>query len=143
MQGVVSSGSRRDRLAPSLAGLPIVETTGSGAANDKRYALPATDSVNIDHGTQVILVRSDSRPSGISHSRSLAGTPTWGITPRDMAATLHRFIALSPATADAEALWCLHTYVHDGASVSPNLCLSSPEKRCGKTRYLSRTDQFK
>src|SRR5262245_57302579 len=31
---------------------------------------------------------------------------------------------------------CLHTYVHDVAAVSPNLCLSSPEKRCGKTRNL-------
>ena len=54
----------------------------------------------------------------------------------DMAATIRRFIALSPASADAEALWCLHTYVHDAAAVSPNLCLSSPEKRCGKTRNL-------
>src|SRR5262249_39637988 len=51
----------------------------------------------------------------------------------DMAATLRRFVVLSPAAADAEALWCLHTYVHDVAAVSPNLSLSSPEKRCGKT----------
>jgi len=53
-----------------------------------------------------------------------------------MAATLRRFVVLSPAAADAEALWCLHTYVHDVAAVSPNLSLSSPEKRCGKTRNL-------
>src|SRR5215831_13683426 len=53
-----------------------------------------------------------------------------------MAATLRRFVVLSPAAADAEALWCLHTYVHDVAVVSPNLSLSSPEKRCGKTRNL-------
>ena len=44
-------------LPASLAGLPVVETTGVGAANDKRYALPSSDSVNIDHGAQVILVR--------------------------------------------------------------------------------------
>jgi Rieske Fe-S protein len=44
-------------LPASLAGLPVVEMTGSGAANDKRYALPASDSVNIDHGAQVILIR--------------------------------------------------------------------------------------
>jgi hypothetical protein len=59
-----------------------------------------------------------------------------GLLLADMAETLHRFIALSPASADAEALWCLHTYVHEAASVSPNLCISSPEKRCGKTRNL-------
>jgi putative DNA primase/helicase len=59
-----------------------------------------------------------------------------GLLLEDMAAVLRRFIVLSPASADAEALWCLHTYVHDVAAISPNLCLSSPEKRCGKTRNL-------
>jgi Rieske Fe-S protein len=46
-------------LPPSLAGLPVVEMTGAAtpAGNEKRYALPPSDSVNIDHGTQVILVR--------------------------------------------------------------------------------------
>ena len=59
-----------------------------------------------------------------------------GLLLADMASTFRRFIALSPAAADTEALWCLHTYAHDAASVSPNLCLSSSEKRCGKTRNL-------
>jgi hypothetical protein len=59
-----------------------------------------------------------------------------GLILEDMVATLRRFVVLSAAAADAEALWCLHTYVHDVAAVSPNLCLSSPEKRCGKTRNL-------
>jgi hypothetical protein len=54
----------------------------------------------------------------------------------EMAAILRRYLVLSPEAAHAEALWCLHTYVHDIAAVSPNLCLSSPEKRCGKTRNL-------
>jgi Rieske Fe-S protein len=44
-------------LPSSLAGLPVAETTGSGAANEKRYTLPTSDSVNIDRQTQVILVR--------------------------------------------------------------------------------------
>jgi hypothetical protein len=59
-----------------------------------------------------------------------------GVLLSDMARTLRRFLVLSASAADAEALWCLHTYVHDVASVSSNLCLSSPEKRCGKTRNL-------
>jgi Rieske Fe-S protein len=45
-------------LPASLAGLPIAEMTGVGPANEKRYTLPAADSVNIDRQTQVILVRS-------------------------------------------------------------------------------------
>jgi putative DNA primase/helicase len=53
-----------------------------------------------------------------------------------MVAILHRFMVLSSAAADAEALWCLHSWVHDQAVVSPTLCLRSEEKRCGKTRNL-------
>jgi nitrite reductase/ring-hydroxylating ferredoxin subunit len=44
-------------LPASLAGLPMAETTGTGPANEKRFPLPAGDSVNIDRQTQVILVR--------------------------------------------------------------------------------------
>jgi Rieske Fe-S protein len=44
-------------LPASLAGLPIAETSGSGPANEKRFPIPAGDSVNIDRQTQVILVR--------------------------------------------------------------------------------------
>lgn len=44
-------------LPASLAGLPINETVGVNAANEKRYSLPGSDSVNIDRQAQVILVR--------------------------------------------------------------------------------------
>jgi hypothetical protein len=53
-----------------------------------------------------------------------------------MAATFSRFLVLSAEAADAEALWCLNTYAYDAAGVLPNLCISSREKRCGKTRNL-------
>lgn len=44
-------------LPSSLIGLPIAEIMGAGAANEKRYTLPASDSVNIDRQSQVILIR--------------------------------------------------------------------------------------
>jgi nitrite reductase/ring-hydroxylating ferredoxin subunit len=44
-------------LPVSLEGLPVVEVNGTGTGNEKRYSLPTSDGVNIDHGTQVILVR--------------------------------------------------------------------------------------
>jgi Rieske Fe-S protein len=44
-------------LPLSLAGLPVIEVTGSGPANEKRYPVPAGDSVNIDRQAQVVLVR--------------------------------------------------------------------------------------
>jgi nitrite reductase/ring-hydroxylating ferredoxin subunit len=40
-----------------LAALPIAPIEGRGAATDRRYPIPSTDSVNIDHQTQVIIVR--------------------------------------------------------------------------------------
>jgi putative DNA primase/helicase len=45
--------------------------------------------------------------------------------------------SLPEGGADALALWTLHTHAHDAAQVSPILCLSSPQKRCGKTTVLS------
>jgi hypothetical protein len=80
--------------------------------------------------------------SSIPQSQAFPPIEPWpelvhgGLLLADMAATFSRFIALSSAAADTEALWCLHTYVHDAANVSPNLCLSSSQKRCGKTRNL-------
>src|SRR2546428_5714504 len=53
-----------------------------------------------------------------------------------MAAAFSRFLVLSPVAADTEALWCLNTYAYDAAGVLANLCISSSEKRCGKTRNL-------
>lgn len=44
-------------LPSSLAALPVAETKGAGPANEKRFPLPASDSVNIDRQTQVILIR--------------------------------------------------------------------------------------
>jgi hypothetical protein len=87
----------------------------------------------------------DTRPSVLGHSPAptlFHHVEPWhepvhgGVLLEEMTHTLRRFIVLSPAAADAQALWCLHTYAHDVAAVSPNLCLSSPEKRCGKTRNL-------
>lgn len=40
-----------------FAGLPVFEVDAIGGATEKRFALPAADSVNIDRGSQTILVR--------------------------------------------------------------------------------------
>jgi hypothetical protein len=55
----------------------------------------------------------------------------------DLEATFARYVALPPHAAAALALWTLHTHALDAADVSPILALTSPEKRCGKTRTLS------
>ncbi|HRY93587.1 MAG TPA: DUF3631 domain-containing protein [Myxococcota bacterium] len=54
----------------------------------------------------------------------------------DIMATLHRYAVLPANAAEAMALWALFAHVHDAFFVSPILLLSSPFKRCGKSRVL-------
>lgn len=53
-----------------------------------------------------------------------------------LAATLKRFLVLSDASADAIALWVLHTWLVDKFTISPRLAITSPTKGCGKTTVL-------
>jgi putative DNA primase/helicase len=55
----------------------------------------------------------------------------------DLEVVFARYVALPPHAAATLALWTLHTHALDAADVSPILALTSPEKRCGKTRTLS------
>jgi hypothetical protein len=41
----------------AFAGLPVFEVDSTGAATEKRFQIPAADSVNIDRQSQTILVR--------------------------------------------------------------------------------------
>ena len=54
-----------------------------------------------------------------------------------LAETFTRHALLPEGGAEALALWTLHTYTHEAAYISPILCLSSPQRRCGKTTVLS------
>jgi putative DNA primase/helicase len=47
-----------------------------------------------------------------------------------------RHVTISEAAAVACALWVIHAHAHDAATHSPNLVISSPTKRCGKTTTL-------
>jgi hypothetical protein len=55
----------------------------------------------------------------------------------DLATLFARYALLPAGGADTLAVWVLHTYCHEAAVISPILCLSSPQKRCGKTTVLS------
>jgi putative DNA primase/helicase len=52
----------------------------------------------------------------------------------ELAQTIRRYVVLDAATADAVALWIVHTHAIDAAEISPRLAISSPDKRCGKRR---------
>ncbi|MBW8003206.1 MAG: DUF3631 domain-containing protein [Planctomycetes bacterium] len=55
----------------------------------------------------------------------------------DLAGTLKKYMVLPAGAADALALWITFTYLHNNFDISPLLCVTSPEKRCGKTTLLS------
>ncbi len=49
---------------------------------------------------------------------------------------LQRFIVLPEGAAPAVALWVVHAHAHEASDVSPFLALTSPVRRCGKTRLI-------
>lgn len=53
-----------------------------------------------------------------------------------------RFVQMSTAQAVTLVLWILHTHVFSAADATPYLHVSSPEKRCGKTRLLEVLKMF-
>lgn len=55
----------------------------------------------------------------------------------DMTAAIRRFVVLPKHADTALALWAVFSHVIEAVNVAPILCLSSPEKRCGKTTVLS------
>lgn len=52
-------------------------------------------------------------------------------------ATIRRFIICGQETAVAAALWIVMTWFMDVVQVAPLAVISAPEKRCGKTLFLS------
>jgi hypothetical protein len=49
---------------------------------------------------------------------------------------IRRFISLSEPQARVATLWAAHTHAIDAAEFTPYLAITSPEKRCGKSRLL-------
>lgn len=54
----------------------------------------------------------------------------------ELARVYRRHVVLPRHGAETMALWTMHAWTHDAASVSPLLVFGSPEKRCGKTTAL-------
>jgi len=53
-----------------------------------------------------------------------------------LVALIRDYVVMSPAQADAVALWTAHTHVLDAFETTPFLDVTSPEKRCGKSRLF-------
>jgi hypothetical protein len=51
----------------------------------------------------------------------------------ETAESFGRYVSLPPGGADALALWTAHSHCFDAFGCSPRLCITSPERGCGKT----------
>ena len=54
----------------------------------------------------------------------------------DVQTFVGRYVVMTSDQAAAVALWIAHSYVVDGAELSPYLAISSAEKRSGKTTTM-------
>lgn len=54
----------------------------------------------------------------------------------DLVNHIKRFVVLTGEQATLCALWVVHTYAVEAADVTPYLIVTSPERRCGKSRLL-------
>ncbi len=54
----------------------------------------------------------------------------------DVARFISTYVAMSPAQLLAVSLWVFHTHVVHFAEQTPYLLITSPEKQCGKTRFM-------
>ena len=77
-----------------------------------------------------------SAPVEVSVRTETPEPPPVGEVLDELAGFVRRFVVMSPAQADAVALWIVHTHVFGAAAQTPYLAISSAEKRSGKTRLL-------
>jgi hypothetical protein len=54
----------------------------------------------------------------------------------ELATVYADYLILPAGGADALALWTVHTYTYEASNITPRLGITSPLKRCGKTRVL-------
>jgi 5S rRNA maturation endonuclease (ribonuclease M5) len=54
----------------------------------------------------------------------------------EIVSTIRRYVAMNDHSADAAALWVLHTHALDAAYITARLSINSPEMRCGKSTLL-------
>ena len=60
----------------------------------------------------------------------------------DLMVFIRRFVVLTPEQLLISALWILHTHTVEAVEETPYLSVTSPERRCGKTRYLEIMELF-
>lgn len=109
------------------------------AAKRLNMRVAAIDKFVDEHRTTEASVESGGagRPIDISDIEPWAFAVDGAALLDELSRTIRRYVVVDEATADAIALWVIHTHAIDAAYISPRLAITSPEKRCGKTTLLA------
>jgi len=122
----VGKAALRETAVKKLARLKVV---GSPARLiDAALGTDSTKEEKEDRlqGQAVTLQNADPYPEPVEGDKLL----------QELEKVFDQFLKLPAGAAEAMALWVVHTYALEAANISPILCLTSPEKRCGKTSAL-------
>ena len=118
-----------------LASLSRMEYDRVRKAEAKRFGVrPAT----LDK--EVSAARRDDQGGKQGHALDLPEPEPWdapvdgAVLLDELERTLTRFLALPDGSAAVLALWGLYTHVYDCFDIAPRLAVTSPVKRCGKSR---------
>ncbi len=130
-------GIATDVILVDLPGLPP-----KGDVSD--WVAAGGTPAELERLTREERLRAASGCEGLPERRGLADPDITSSEPVDLAALLddlaeylRRYIVFPmPQQADAVALWIAHTFVYELFDTSPYLAVTSPEKRCGKSRVF-------
>ena len=97
--------------------------------------------IAVDDGVLVILDEACRMPSRRPAAASATGSDATRTVPLpnllgEIEAIVRRYVMIPADALTAVVLWIAHTYVLDAFDVTPYLNVTSPAKRCGKSRLL-------
>jgi hypothetical protein len=92
----------------------------------------------LDEEVQKLRPQSDEGPADYFDDLETWPEPVNGAELLDeLVRTINRYCVLPEYSDVLIAAWIIHAHAHDCADISPILCLTSPEKRCGKSTTAS------
>jgi putative DNA primase/helicase len=125
-------------MIAKLVGMDAAELIARCHAELPRLA----DAADQEAATQAAEAAAAAPCSGQGQELTLTWPEPWpepvklGDVLDEVAATVRRYVVLPAEAADAVALWAAWTYTYEHGRVAPMLAVTSPTKRCGKSRLL-------
>lgn len=140
--GDLSQDSRLVRHAMAIAGQHGMKLALSGAARTFVELQRASGSEAIAKQIEFAKVpETDADETNIPESPGALALPAataqnGSSLMFDLVAAVRRYTVLSEADSILTALWVAFTHLYHLFGIAPNLAVTSPEKRCGKTNFM-------